>query len=212
MQNAREAPPELLQNARQGGSYDAVEHNSRRRGARPPLTLFVTSATPCAPPPAAPPHFRENMVDAEGLCVLAGELKSGCRLVAVFDEPPPCFLKQPFGAPNRTPRTLVSPSSSVNAGRSLDRPQQHPARASTDGGFTWDDGKRIDPRPSSYSCMTILKGGSVGIPARRILPRCWHSHVSRLHGSQGLTMRVIESKVIQGWRDFSSIRTHCPSV
>lgn len=36
-------------------------------------------------------------------------------------------------------------------------------RASTDGGRTWNAGRLVDPRPSSYSCMTVLKDGSVGI-------------------------------------------------
>ncbi len=36
-------------------------------------------------------------------------------------------------------------------------------RASTDGGRTWNAGRRIDPRPSAYSCMTVLKDGSIGI-------------------------------------------------
>ncbi|AWI09525.1 exo-alpha-sialidase [Ereboglobus luteus] len=36
-------------------------------------------------------------------------------------------------------------------------------RTSIDGGKTWNAGQLIDPRPSSYSCMAVLKDGSVGI-------------------------------------------------
>lgn len=36
-------------------------------------------------------------------------------------------------------------------------------RASTDGGRTWSAGRLLDARPSSYSCMTILRDGRVGI-------------------------------------------------
>ncbi|MHA3772458.1 sialidase family protein [Verrucomicrobiota bacterium sgz303538] len=36
-------------------------------------------------------------------------------------------------------------------------------RASSDAGRIWSDGKLLDPRPSSYSCMTVLKDGRIGI-------------------------------------------------
>jgi sialidase-1 len=36
-------------------------------------------------------------------------------------------------------------------------------RTSNDGGRTWGDGRLLDPRPASYSCMTVLKDGSIGI-------------------------------------------------
>ena len=36
-------------------------------------------------------------------------------------------------------------------------------RASDDGGKTWTDGRLLDPRPSAYSCMTVLKDGRIGI-------------------------------------------------
>lgn len=36
-------------------------------------------------------------------------------------------------------------------------------RASTDNGLTWSAGRLLDARPSAYSCMTVLKDGSVGI-------------------------------------------------
>lgn len=36
-------------------------------------------------------------------------------------------------------------------------------RTSSDGGRTWSDGKVLDPRPSSYSCMTVLRDGHIGI-------------------------------------------------
>lgn len=36
-------------------------------------------------------------------------------------------------------------------------------RTSSDGGRTWSDGKLLDPRPSMYSCMTVLKDGRIGI-------------------------------------------------
>jgi sialidase-1 len=36
-------------------------------------------------------------------------------------------------------------------------------RSSSDGGKTWSDGKLLDPRPSAYSCMTVLNDGRVGI-------------------------------------------------
>ena len=36
-------------------------------------------------------------------------------------------------------------------------------RASTDEGRTWSEGKLLDARPSSYSCMTVLKDGRIGI-------------------------------------------------
>lgn len=36
-------------------------------------------------------------------------------------------------------------------------------RASKDDGKTWTDGKLLDPRPSGYSCMTVLKDGRIGI-------------------------------------------------
>ncbi len=36
-------------------------------------------------------------------------------------------------------------------------------RASTDNGLTWSTGKLLDPRPSAYSTMTVLKDGRVGI-------------------------------------------------
>ena len=36
-------------------------------------------------------------------------------------------------------------------------------RASTDDGRTWNEGMRLDARPSAYSCMTVLRDGRVGI-------------------------------------------------
>ncbi len=36
-------------------------------------------------------------------------------------------------------------------------------RTSTDGGRTWSDGRLLDPRPSAYSCLTVLKDGRIGI-------------------------------------------------
>ncbi|MBL8817367.1 MAG: exo-alpha-sialidase [Planctomyces sp.] len=36
-------------------------------------------------------------------------------------------------------------------------------RESEDNGRTWNEGRLLDPRPSSYSCLTILKNGDVGV-------------------------------------------------
>lgn len=36
-------------------------------------------------------------------------------------------------------------------------------RASSDNGKTWSKGRLIDPRPSSYSSMTVLNDGSIGV-------------------------------------------------
>jgi sialidase-1 len=36
-------------------------------------------------------------------------------------------------------------------------------RTSTDDGRTWSDGRLLDPRPCAYSCLTVLKDGSVGV-------------------------------------------------
>jgi sialidase-1 len=36
-------------------------------------------------------------------------------------------------------------------------------RTSTDDGKTWSDGRLLDPRPCAYSCLTVLKDGSVGV-------------------------------------------------
>jgi sialidase-1 len=36
-------------------------------------------------------------------------------------------------------------------------------RTSADNGATWNAGRLLDPRPAAYSCMTVLKDGSVGI-------------------------------------------------
>lgn len=36
-------------------------------------------------------------------------------------------------------------------------------RASTDSGRIWNAGRLLDPRPSAYSCMTVLRDGRVGI-------------------------------------------------
>lgn len=36
-------------------------------------------------------------------------------------------------------------------------------RTSTDDGKTWSDGRLLDPRPCAYSCMTVLKDGSIGV-------------------------------------------------
>jgi len=36
-------------------------------------------------------------------------------------------------------------------------------RTSTDEGKTWSDGRLLDPRPCAYSCMTVLKDGSIGV-------------------------------------------------
>lgn len=36
-------------------------------------------------------------------------------------------------------------------------------RASTDNGKTWSSGRLLDPRPSAYSCLTVLKNGDIGI-------------------------------------------------
>ncbi|MGC4007508.1 MAG: sialidase family protein [Pirellulales bacterium] len=36
-------------------------------------------------------------------------------------------------------------------------------RYSDDDGKTWSAGRTLDPRPSSYSCLTILADGSIGI-------------------------------------------------
>jgi sialidase-1 len=36
-------------------------------------------------------------------------------------------------------------------------------RTSTDDGKTWSDGRLLDPRPCAYSCLTVLRDGSVGV-------------------------------------------------
>jgi sialidase-1 len=36
-------------------------------------------------------------------------------------------------------------------------------RASRDEGRSWSDGWLLDARPSSYSCLTVLRNGQVGI-------------------------------------------------
>ena len=36
-------------------------------------------------------------------------------------------------------------------------------RSSLDNGKTWNAGRLLDPRPSAYSCMSVLKDGTVGI-------------------------------------------------
>lgn len=36
-------------------------------------------------------------------------------------------------------------------------------RTSTDRGRSWSDGRLLDPRPSAYSCLAVLKDGSVGV-------------------------------------------------
>ena len=36
-------------------------------------------------------------------------------------------------------------------------------RASTDDGKTWSEGRLLDPRPCAYSCLTVLRDGSVGV-------------------------------------------------
>jgi sialidase-1 len=36
-------------------------------------------------------------------------------------------------------------------------------RASRDGGRNWNAGRLLDPRPSAYSCMTVLRDGRIGI-------------------------------------------------
>lgn len=36
-------------------------------------------------------------------------------------------------------------------------------RSSTDGGRTWSAGRLLDPRPCAYSCMAVLKDGSIGV-------------------------------------------------
>lgn len=36
-------------------------------------------------------------------------------------------------------------------------------RSSADGGRTWSDGRVLDPGPAMYSCMTVLRDGSIGI-------------------------------------------------
>jgi sialidase-1 len=36
-------------------------------------------------------------------------------------------------------------------------------RASRDGGRTWSAGRLLDPRHCSYSCMSVLPDGSIGI-------------------------------------------------
>lgn len=36
-------------------------------------------------------------------------------------------------------------------------------RTSADDGKTWSDGRLLDPRLASYSCMTVLKNGDIGI-------------------------------------------------
>ncbi len=36
-------------------------------------------------------------------------------------------------------------------------------RTSADDGRTWSDGRRLDPGPSMYSCMTVLRDGRIGV-------------------------------------------------
>ena len=47
-----------------------------------------------------------------------------------------------------------------------DSPDQRVAmtiRTSRDGGRTWSAGRLLDPRPSAYSCLSVLKDGRLGI-------------------------------------------------
>jgi sialidase-1 len=36
-------------------------------------------------------------------------------------------------------------------------------RTSRDGGKTWSGGRLLDPRPCGYSCLTVLKDGTIGV-------------------------------------------------
>ena len=36
-------------------------------------------------------------------------------------------------------------------------------RTSRDGGRSWSAGRLLDPRPSAYSCLSVLKDGRLGI-------------------------------------------------
>lgn len=36
-------------------------------------------------------------------------------------------------------------------------------RVSEDDGKTWSDGRLVDPRPSAYSCLTVLQDGRIGL-------------------------------------------------
>ena len=36
-------------------------------------------------------------------------------------------------------------------------------RASKNDGKTWNAGRLIDPRPSAYSCLAVLKNGDIGV-------------------------------------------------
>jgi sialidase-1 len=46
---------------------------------------------------------------------------------------------------------------------SVQRREALTVRRSEDGGKTWSAGRLLDARPSSYSCLTVLRDGRIGI-------------------------------------------------
>ena len=124
--------------------------------------------------PITPPTSEAQIAElADGYLLLSmrDESRGGERAWAKFtgkdDLSKGGWGKPWFTVPDPTcMASLVSHPNGVLLFSNPNSPKQRVAltiRTSTDDGKTWSSGRLLDPRPSAYSCMTILKDGSVGV-------------------------------------------------
>ncbi len=152
----------------------------RDAGGTPHSCLLFSrdgGATWAVSPPAVPtkPPTSEAQVaeldDGSLLLTMRDESRSGKRAWARFAwkedlsagawgepwsaVPDPTCMASLVGHPNGV--LLFSNPNSERERKALT------VRTSADGGKTWSAGRLLDPRPCAYSCLTVLRDGSVGV-------------------------------------------------
>ncbi|MFO0799754.1 MAG: sialidase family protein [Gemmataceae bacterium] len=130
-------------------------------------------ATWAVSPPAAPagPPTSEAQVaeaaDGSLLLTMRDESRSGKRLWARFN-PKSGEWGRPWSEladPTCQASIVAHPSGALvftNPASAKER-KGLTVRVSDDGGATWSAGRVVDARPSAYSCLAVLKDGSLGV-------------------------------------------------
>lgn len=152
-----------------------------RTAEGPPRACFIYSvdagdhwriSPPAAPegPPTSEAQIAE-LADGSLLLSMRNEARSGQRVWAVFSWKEALasgtWGKPWLAVPDPTcMASLMRHPSGVLLFANPNSPRQRVGmtiRASRDEGRSWSDGWLLDARPSSYSCLTVLRNGQVGI-------------------------------------------------
>ena len=152
-----------------------------RHGGGTPHSCFVYSTDAgdhwrisSAPLPEQPPTSEASIAqcaDGSLLMSMRNESKSGLRAWARWEWKKTiadgAWSRPWFDLPDPTcMASLIShPKGALLFSNPADTKERTAmtVRSSKDNGLTWNAGRLLDPRPSAYSSMTVLKDGSIGV-------------------------------------------------